>query len=262
MTTDYPLTVGVANADAYGTNGVIKFQINSGPWQNYTASGISVSPADTVRVQAFAVDPTAYRDSYQASEFYYAVASSFSGNTSAIYDNVTGGPNLVYSLTEDDTFLSHGTPELDLGDGTTVTAGEANTLKFLAGNFSGVLPGEEFVVGELLYHNGTTFDNSHATGANLNLDIVFTAPVATESIVIDLDLINTENTSDPDASADYVRLSNVNATYSMTIDGTDYDLTLQFGTTDANGFSSTNQFHVYEGATARGEIRGTMTLAD
>lgn len=120
--------------------------------------------------------------------------------------------------------------------------------------------GEEFLVGELLYHNGTTFDNSHATGAELDLDINFTSPIGTESITIQLDLINTENTSDPDASADYVRLRNINTNYVMHIDGTLYYLWLQFGTTDSNGFSTTDRFHVYEGATARGEIRGRMVV--
>ena len=259
VSTDYPLTVTVANAATYGGIGVLKYQIDSGTWVDYN-NGITVQPAQTLRVQAFTMDATAYRDSYQSSDYYYSVASSFSGDTEAKYDEVTGGPNLFFSLAENDTFLSHGTAEIDLGDGTVVTAGEPNTLKFLESNFSGVLPGQQFVVGEILYHNGTTFDNSHATGAELDLVINFATPSATENITIELDLINTENTSDPDASADYVRLRNINYNYLLYIDGTLYYLYLEFGTTDVNGFSSTDQFHVYEGATARGEIRGTMVV--
>ena len=84
-------------------------------------------------------------------------------------------------------------------------------------------------------------------------------PALSDAELITIDLINTENTrSDPDASAGYVRLSNISMNYLLSIDGALYYLYLQFGTTDVNGFSSTNQFHVYEGETARGEIRGTM----
>ena len=260
VSTDYPLSVTVANASTYGANGILKYQIDSGAWTPYV-SVIAVQPDQTLRVQAFTTDATAYRDSYQNSGYYYAVASSFAGATDGKWKDVGGGPNLVYTITEAETFLSHGTPEIDLGDGTIVTAGEANTMKFLNANFSGVLPGQEFLLGEILYHNGTTFDTSHADAVRLQLDLAFTSPVVTERINIMLDLINTENTSDPDASADYVKFRNVNQVIQIDVGGATYDLDLQFGTTDANGFASSDQFHVYEGATARGELRGTMTLA-
>ncbi len=257
LTTDYPLLITVVNADAYSGNGILHYQLDSGPWMPY-AAGAALPVETSVRFQAFAIDPTAYRDSWSTYDYYYGVASSFSGNTQGTYDQVEGGTNLEYELTEGDSNLSHGAITIDVG-GELVEAGSANTLEFLSSIFEGVLPGQEFLIGELLYHNGTTFDNSHATGAELEVDIIFTTPSATEKILIPLALTNTENSSDPDASADYVGLSNVNQVYPLTIDGAHYALTLTFGTTDVNGFSSTSQFHVYEGATARGEIRGMMT---
>jgi len=258
LTADYPKLITVANAAAYSGNGLLKYRLNSGPWVPY-GTGATIPVDTTLRFQAFAIDPTAYRDSYGTYGYYYGVASSFSGNTVGRFTDIGGGLNLLYSLTETDTFLSHGSITIVLG-GIEIEVGSANTMKFLSSNFSGVLPGQEFLIGEILYHNGTTFDNSHATEAKLEVDIAFTSPVATENLTIQLDLVNTENTSDPDASADYVKFNDVNRKYDLTIDGADYEMSVVFGTTDVNGFSSTSQFHVYEGATARGELRATMIL--
>ena len=257
VTADYPMLITVANAGTYSGNGLLKYRLNSGPWLAY-ATGATVPPDTTLRFQAFAIDPDAYRDSYATYDYYYGVASSFNGNTVGRFKDIGGGLNLLYSLTESDTFLSHGSITIVLG-GIEIEVGSANTMKFLSSNFSGVLPGQEFLLGEILYHNGTTFDNSHATRAKLEVDIIFTTPVAAENLTIQLDLVNTENTSDPDASADYVKFNDVNRKYDLSIDGANYEMRVVFGTTDVNGFSSASQFHVYEGATARGELRATIT---
>ncbi len=257
LTSDYPKLITVANAGAYAGNGILKYQLNSGPWLPYSA-GATVMVGAKLRFQSFAIDPTAYRDSYGTYDYYYGVASSFNGNTVGRFKDIGGGFNLLFSLTELDTFLSHGSITIVLG-GIEIEVGSANTMKFLSSNFSGVLPGQEFLLGEILYHNGTTFDNSHATVAKLEVDIVFTTPVAASNLTINLDLVNTENTSDPDASADYVKFNDVNRKYNLSIDGANYEMSVVFGTTDVNGFSSASQFHVYEGATARGELRATIT---
>jgi len=257
LTSEYPKLITVANSAAYSGNGMLKYQLDGGAWLPY-ATGATI-PADSVlRFQAIAIDPTAYKDSWSTYDYYYGVASSFNGHTVGYFSEVGGGPNLLFSLTETDTFLSHGSITIVLG-GVEIEVGSANTMKFLSSTFSGILPGQEFLIGEILYHNGTTFDNSHATKSKLTVDVVFTSPVATETLPIQLELVNTENSSDPDASADYVKFKNANKKYNMSIDGANYEMSVVFGTTDVNGFSSASQFHVYEGATARGELRATIT---
>jgi len=71
--------------------------------------------------------------------------------------------------------------------------------------------------------------------------------------------VNTENDpDDPAASADYVKIQNLNQNLSLTINDVPYKIALEFGATDSFGFSTKNSFHVYEGASGTGELLGTF----
>jgi hypothetical protein len=76
---------------------------------------------------------------------------------------------------------------------------------------------------------------------------------------LNLALINTPN--DPDdanASADYVQITNLSQNIPLQINGVNYRIQLEFGSTDSFGFSNQSQFHVYEGATGQGELLGAF----
>lgn len=60
------------------------------------------------------------------------------------------------------------------------------------------------------------------------------------------------------ASADYVILTNLNQPLPLEINGVRYRMLLEFSATDSFGFSTKNQFHVFEGATGRGALLGTF----
>ena len=227
-----------------------------GPWLSY-AGPIAVPINTRLMAKFFAKDTNYYQDSYERSGFYYPIANDLGGSVTGRFHDAEGGPNLVHEVTSGGTFFSHGDPTLDLG-GEMINAGEPNTLEFDASNFNEIEAGETFTLGEIKYHNGTTFSDSHATGVGLQIVINLADPAETLTIDLAFDLINTENSDDADASADYVRINNLTQDIGLTIHGVDYDLQLEFGGTDSFGFSTDNQFHVYEGATGTGELNATF----
>lgn len=253
---DFPLAVTVTNPPA-SADGAPVFQINSDPWMPYTGP-VSVPMNSSIRVQFMTVDPSRYQDSSVKYAYFYPVPSSLSGMVNGDFHSPSGGSNLQYQIKNGKDYFQHGDPEYIL-DGEPVDSGAPNSLEFRAQNFSDIAPGEKFKLGDLNYHNGNSYYDSHATGVSLNLRIMM--PDRGENIDFDLhfDLVNTENDpDDPAASADYVKITNLQQNINLQINGVNYRIALEFGATDSFGFSSSSQFHVYEGATGVGEILGTF----
>lgn len=251
---DFPLPVAITNLPSVA-DGIPMYQLNSDAWQPYTGP-VSVPMNASLRAQFLTADPTRYRDSYQKYIYVYPVPDSLTGTVESDFHSVTGGPNLVYEITNQNDYLTHGDP-VYLLDGEPIDSGSPNSLEFVAQNFANVEPNELFTIGVMNYHNGNSYYDSHATGAKLNVRIHLPEYGAPFDFDLSLDLVNTEN--DPDdsaASADYVRITNLNQNIGLQINGVSYRLQLEFGATDSFGFSTTNQFHVYEGATGSGELLG------
>ena len=257
LLSDFPMTVQVTNAGDYQGIGRLVYRTGWDAWQPYEGP-VVVQEDDRLSIQALPDDPLQYRESYEAVESYYAAVHIFTGVSEGDFQKVEGGPALVYSLTENGSFLSHGRPVIVVGD-VVIDGGEANTLKFMLSQFSGVTAGVPFRIGDLLYHNGTTYDGTHATSTVLDIEVVFTEPMAAKELDVTLDLVNTINSEDRDASADYVVLREPNKVYPLELDGRLYDMTIQFGETDAAGFSTPTEFHAYEGETARVAVMATLT---
>ncbi|MCB1085553.1 MAG: choice-of-anchor K domain-containing protein [Verrucomicrobiae bacterium] len=252
---NFPLSLSLNNVPAPGLADA-KYRIDSGAWANYSGP-VTVGKNQTFAAQYVTKNSDAYQDSDVRSEYYYPIASNLSGSVSGTFQNASGGPTLVQKITDGGTFFSHGDPTIDLG-GEIVDAGEPNTLKFEAAPFSGVAANQAFKIGDLFYHNGTTFNDSHASGVQLNVNIGLADPAQNIQFALNFDLVNTENTGDAQSSADFVRITNLSQNIGLTIDGISYTLQLNFGGTDSFGFSTSNEFHVYEGATGRGTINGTF----
>lgn len=250
------MSVSITNAPSSSIANVI-YQLGSGSWTPYSGS-VSVPMNQTLRAQFISKDPSAYQDSSVHSAYYYPVPDALSGSVEGEFKNPTGGPNLDYKIAGKRDRFTHGDPVFIL-DGKPVNSGDPNVVGFTGQTFSEVPPGQKFVLGRFFYHNGSTYYDSHATGVTLAVTIKLPDRGETLSFNLNLDLINTPN--DPDdanASADYVRITNLSQDVPLQINGVNYRIKLEFGATDSFGFSSQSQFHVYEGATGEGELLGTF----
>jgi len=126
-------------------------------------------------------------------------------------------------------------PATCTGIGTsTVTwgTGEPGSLSFEGTAFAPTV-GEMFKVGTLTYHNGATNVGSSIDFVGLDIEMDLTnVPELNFTHHSTLSIINTPNTDDPDASADYVAFT-------------------------SGGF--TNSFRVYEGGTASADLMAKLT---
>jgi len=96
------------------------------------------------------------------------------------------------------------------------------------------------------------------------LSTAFTTPsfATAVSSTFTLGLVTTSNTSDPDASADFVNLPTTFTPAVFTINGTNYTLKLVgFSDVVGDGFlvSDTTTFHVREGGTASAQLLAEVT---
>ncbi len=252
----FPLTVSITNLPA-PDQGSPLYRLGGGAWTPYT--GPVTVPMNTQLSAVFrTLAPEDWRDSSERSATYYPVPESLSGTTGSNFHSPSGGANLKYKITDGGHRFEHGDPVFIL-DGEPIHSGDPNVLSFTSRPFSNVAPGQQFKLGDFYYHNGSTYYDSHATGVKLRITIDLPERGQTVSFDLILNLVNTENDpDDADASADYVKITNLSQNIPLQINGVNYKIALQFGATDSYGFSNGSQFHVYEGATGQGELLGTF----
>jgi hypothetical protein len=253
---DFPLSVTVLNVPP-ATDGDAFYQIGSGAWTPYSGT-IDIEMNETLRVQFRTADSTKFRDGSRRSEFYYGVPDTLSITVDGNFHNPRGGPKLKYEISNGGHTFTHGDSVYIL-DGEPINSGDPNVLQFDPRPFSEVAPGEKFKLGEFYYHNGNSYYDSHATKVDLRVIINLPERGETVDFNLRLDLVNTPN--DPDdasASADYVTITNLQQNINLRINGIGYRMKLEFGATDSFGFSTESSFHVYEGASGRGELLGTF----
>ncbi len=151
-----------------------------------------------------------------------------------------------------------GTPLFTWGQG--VNGSLPSSMSFTSASFSAALE-SPFKVGSISYFNGGVI--SPAATVSLALALDFAAP-ALGQIVSNyaFDLVNTGNTTDPDASADYVNLPSAFSTTSFLIDGITYGVKIAgFQNVVGDGFLVSNplQFHVREQGTASADLYAVVT---
>lgn len=253
---DFMLSVVVQNVPPAADADPV-YQINGGSWSTY-GGPIDIDMNDTLRVQFRTLDSSRFRDGNTRTEFYYPVPDTLSGTVNGDFFNASGGPNLKYEITNGADTFTHGDPIYIL-DGEPINSGDPNVLEFTGRPFADVAPGEQFKLGEFYYRNGNSYYDSHATGVKLRVTINLPERGETFSFDLNLDLVNTPNDpDDPDASADFVKITNLQQNVNLQINGVGYRMKLEFGATDSFGFSTESSFHVYEGATGRGDLIGTF----
>ena len=202
-------------------------------------------------------DTEAYRDSYTRNGKYVGLIDSFSGTSSAQWANPTGGPNLVAEVANADgsSLFNHGDTQLDLG-GEILDAGVQNQIHYTPKQIVGVEPNEQFEIGTLQMHNGTTFNDSEASSVTLSITLDLGETGGVQYLDIPFAMENTENSDDREESADIVELLSTRTSVQPVINGVRYDLRLSIGIVDNNGITQGSKFLVYEGATATGKIYG------
>lgn len=175
-------------------------------------------------------------------------AAPIAGTSSGVFVNPTGPGGLVVS--------GVGTPNFAWGVG---YYSPPSSLSF-AGNAFNTQTEQVFSFGTLSYYNGVTL-GGEADSVGLNVTASFTTPSGINgSFLYNLGLINTTNTSDPNASADIIQFQNTFPSSTFTSSGINYTLEfLGFGNITLGGYSTVNQFHVLEGATASAELLGRVT---
>lgn len=183
-----------------------------------------------------------------------ALAQPVDGTTSGTWVNPTpSAPPIVTT--------GVGTPVFTWGDAATFGTGP-NSLTFEGGAYAGALE-SPFKVGTIIYFNGTTTLGSTPDSVDLSLTLNFTTPALPPVVGSYLFSLNTTpNTSDPDASADFVFLPSAFSSTDFLISGTTYRVKLVgFEDIVGDGFltSDAQQLHVREGGTASADLFAVVT---
>jgi hypothetical protein len=156
------------------------------------------------------------------------------------------------------TTTGEGTSMFTWGQG--VGGSDPSSLSFTSNSFASALE-TPFKVGSVKYFNGSIF--SAADSVQLALNLNFTQPGLGPVISnYGFQLINTDNTSDLDASADFVKLPSAFSNTSFLIGATEYRVKLVgFQNIVGDGFLVSNplQFHVREQGSASADLFAVVT---
>lgn len=175
------------------------------------------------------------------------------GSSSGLFTNPSGPGGMLVS--------GVGTSDFAWGNGAPFGS-PSSSLNFLGNSFS-TETDLTFSFGTLSYFNGTIAAGTQANTVDLNAQLTFTMPSGiNQNFIYNLGLVNTPNTSDPNASADIVQFQTIFPSNSFTTGGVNYTLEfLGVGniTPDGSGFSTINQFNVFEGSTASADLLGRVT---
>lgn len=182
-----------------------------------------------------------------------AHAADVEGNTSGVWVDYLPATAAVAGV---------GTPFFAWGIG--FHGSPRSSLSFSGTSFSSPLE-TKFKVGRISYFNGTIVTGTGADALDLRLSMDFTTPaLGTVTGDYGFTLINTDNSADPVASADIVKLPSFFSATSFMVGGTEYRIKLTgFENVLGDGFlaSDASQFHVLEGRFASADLYAVMTAA-
>lgn len=175
------------------------------------------------------------------------------GGSAGIFVNPTGPSTMQVT--------GVGTDYFTWGDGSLYNS-PPSSLGY-AGNAFAVETDNVFSFGTLSYFNGTVYPGTEAYSVDLNVNLSLTVPSGvSQDFLYDLALVNTPNTSDPNASADIVNFTGTQPDTFFTVDGVNYTLEfLGFGEITGAGFTTVDNFHVLEGQTATAQMLGRITVS-
>jgi hypothetical protein len=185
--------------------------------------------------------------------FALPAAAAVVGTTSGVFVNPTPSGGAI---------VTGGVGTSDFTWGSTGFGTGPNELQFTGSSFNAPLE-TQFTAGSLYYFNGTTLVGSTPNSVDLALTMNFTTPaLGNVPNTFTFNLVSTTNTSDPNASADYVYFPSSFSTETFVISGTTYRVQLLgFGNVVGDGFlsSDTTQLHVREGLHATADLFAEVT---
>lgn len=252
---NFPLVVTLVNPNEDGTSQIL-YKIGNTSWEIYNGGNLVIPSDYSTTLQAYcsSADPDFWNDSETAEEVYETLY--ISGSSDGAFTAPTGDPDLVYTIedTEQGSIFTWGTPS----DGF-----QPSSLHFEGTSFSNISPELEFAIGNLTFHNGTILAGTGATGVELalNLDLTVNIPIATQNVTFTFELINTPNYDwqSNNENADYVQISTPSEMFTTTYNGVIYYIDLSFGAVGGNGFSTIDEFHVWENQEASATVIAKIT---
>lgn len=123
-----------------------------------------------------------------------------------------------------------------------------NELSFVVNPFSTQL-NKKFKVGDLIYFNGSVASDTGVESVPLNIELELYNPTrTTKSFEFDFDIVQTDNTFEPEENADFVFPLSTVSDGSFKYKGKDYTIRL-LGFSQDKGKTFTEEFRVLEDAT-------------
>ncbi|MFV1993822.1 MAG: choice-of-anchor K domain-containing protein [Verrucomicrobiales bacterium] len=254
------VSVTLADLNSPGISS-LEYRVGESPWTAYSA-------AFQVNVMEHQVSPAVIQARAVPEVQFYAnsgvVAAavlepdplfSISGNSDGLFANPEGPDGMV-------TNLDPGEESNTFNWGVGAYESDPSSLAFTGSDFEDVVQGERFLLGTLDYYNGMIWSGTGADSVELHFGLSFYDGTQDQAFNFGINLMNTVNSSDPVASADYVRVQDIYSDTTSTINGRNYRLRVEFGETTADGFATLDEFHVFEDASAIGWLYGTLWLDD
>ncbi|MCB1090464.1 MAG: choice-of-anchor K domain-containing protein, partial [Verrucomicrobiae bacterium] len=240
----------------------LEYRLPGGDWRPY-ANPFLLSRTDfnngaNIEARAVPIDSPYYLDSPLASRMIPVDPFGAAGETAGQFSNAEGSARMVTSLDQGTTGGLFAWGEVLPTQDPAYT--DQSRLAFTGAQFSEIAPGMSFQIGALSYFNGTIRSGTGADRIDLTiqLDLTINGILFRPDFTFSFDLINTVNTSDAWASADYVRIVDPLASQSLVVNDYEYQFEIEFGRSTSDGFAIFDEFHVLENAAASAEIFGTL----
>ena len=254
----FPTVATISNPNPAGSSDVYYRFGTSGTFVKYNPAAPPALNRDnystTLQTYAKSLLTVQYLDSPQAQAIYESIyfITSTAGN---FHDPSSATPTKMVT-----NMAPPKTGPLFKWGGTSGSGQTQSWMQFDGSPSAKVVPGDWFEIGKLTYYNGTITTGTGADNVKLKFDLNMTKPSATTTHAdFTLSLVNTPNTGDANASADYVYIPALAVPFTTTVAGKNFKLDVRFGETTANGFSSVSEFHVIEEKTATGTMYGRIT---
>ena len=180
-------------------------------------------------------------------------AAPIIGGSSGTFENPIG-PGVPSDVT------GVGTNFFTWGDGSAF--GSPSSSLGFAGTAFSTFTETVFSFGTLTFFNGTIAEATQADSVDLEVTLSLTTPAGVnQEFTYLMQLINTLNTSDPNASADIINFPNFFPDQTFNVNDTLHTLKLiGFGAVSGGGFTTISSFNVLEGQSASADLLGKVTV--
>ncbi len=253
-----PVIFGLVNPNRAG-RATVRYRLNGGAWVTLGPGGRVTLPKEihqdgvVVEAQAISAGSPDFLPSRIVERSFVSESLNFAANSSGAFRNPQGVVGMITNLLpgQSGPLFNWGTPPVGYDKG---------SLYYSGGTTNNITTEGRFAIGTMNYHNGTIYTGTEAETVDLrvSLSLNINGRVSNPSFDFTFQLINTLNTDDPWASADYVHVVNPVSSQTIVIDDYEFEFHLEFGESTSNGFSEFDNFHVLENANAVVNVYGNL----